>query len=218
MKLLFAASEVRPWSSTGGLSDVLEALPRALSLTGRHEVFVVSPLYRSARRVAERMGADLGFGSPPDPAKVMDEIAALSPLWRGVSYERLQGDAAFLQWPCESADDPGTAIVHEGGAFLSGKAHFRAVPWQEPGELPDDEFPMFLTTGRQLFHYNVGSEILDYLVDPAPLRIVDGYLPVLDRPGLGVEINEDVVVERARGGHDWHNPLWRHEDGSVAEW
>ncbi|MCA8879559.1 MAG: galactonate dehydratase [Rhodobacteraceae bacterium] len=67
-------------------------------------------------------------------------------------------------------------------------------------------------------HYNVGSEILDYLVDPAPLRIVDGYLPVLDRPGLGVEINEDVVVERARGGHDWHNPLWRHEDGSVAEW
>ncbi|MCB9595066.1 MAG: formate dehydrogenase subunit alpha [Sandaracinaceae bacterium] len=123
------------------------------------------PVLGAARRdldiyqlVAERMGADLGFGSPPDPAKVMDEIAALSPLWRGVSYERLQGDAAFLQWPCESADDPGTAIVHEGGAFLSGKAHFRAVPWQEPGELPDDEFPMFLTTGRQLFHYNVGTQ------------------------------------------------------------
>ncbi|MBX3274840.1 MAG: formate dehydrogenase subunit alpha [Sandaracinaceae bacterium] len=108
--------------------------------------------------VAERMGVDLGFGSPPDPAKVMDEIAALSPLWRGVSYARLEGDGAFLQWPCRSADDPGTAIVHEGGAFLSGKARFRAVPWQEPGETPDDEFPLYLTTGRQLFHYNVGTQ------------------------------------------------------------
>ncbi|MCA9607063.1 MAG: formate dehydrogenase subunit alpha [Myxococcales bacterium] len=108
--------------------------------------------------VAERMGADLGFGSPPDPSKVMDEIAALSPLWRGVSYRRLQGDGAFLQWPCRSEDDPGTKIVHEGGAFLSGKARFRAVPWQEPGETPDAEYPLFLTTGRQLFHYNVGTQ------------------------------------------------------------
>jgi len=108
--------------------------------------------------VAERMGADLGFGSPPDPAAVMDEIAALSPMWRGVSYDRLQGDGAFLQWPCVSPDDPGTTIVHKDGAFLSGKAIFRAVPWQEPGELPDDDFPLFLTTGRQLFHYNVGTQ------------------------------------------------------------
>ncbi len=108
--------------------------------------------------VAERMGADLGFGSPPDPSAVMDELAALSPLWRGVSYDRLEGDGAFLQWPCVSADDPGTTIVHEGGAFLSGKASFRAVPWQPPAELPDESFPLFLTTGRQLFHYNVGTQ------------------------------------------------------------
>lgn len=67
-------------------------------------------------------------------------------------------------------------------------------------------------------HYNVGNDVLDYLVDPAPLRIVDGYLPVLDRPGLGVEINEAFVEERAQTGHRWRNPAWRHEDGSVAEW
>ncbi|HHH29288.1 MAG TPA: formate dehydrogenase subunit alpha [Polyangiaceae bacterium] len=108
--------------------------------------------------VAERMGADLGFGSPPDPAAVMDELAALSPNWRGVSYSRLEGDGAFLQWPCTSSDHPGTKIVHEGGRFLSGKAQFRAVPWQPPAELPDDNFPLFLTTGRQLFHYNVGTQ------------------------------------------------------------
>ncbi|MCB1752714.1 MAG: galactonate dehydratase [Gammaproteobacteria bacterium] len=67
-------------------------------------------------------------------------------------------------------------------------------------------------------HYNVDNDVLDYLVDPEPLRIVDGYLPLLQRPGLGVEINEAFVRERARTGHRWRNPLWRHEDGSVAEW
>jgi len=67
-------------------------------------------------------------------------------------------------------------------------------------------------------HYNVGNDVLDYLTDPAPLRIEDGYLPLLTGPGLGVEINEAFVIERAKDGHRWRNPLWRHEDGSVAEW
>lgn len=67
-------------------------------------------------------------------------------------------------------------------------------------------------------HYNVDNDVLDYLVDPAPLRIEDGYLPLLAGPGLGVEINEAFVIDRAKDGHRWRNPLWRHEDGSVAEW
>ncbi|MCP5416479.1 MAG: galactonate dehydratase [Chromatiaceae bacterium] len=67
-------------------------------------------------------------------------------------------------------------------------------------------------------HYNVDNDVLDYLTDPQPLRIVDGYLPLLERPGLGVEINQAFVEEQARTGHRWRNPLWRHEDGSVAEW
>ncbi|MBV5265821.1 galactonate dehydratase [Pinisolibacter aquiterrae] len=67
-------------------------------------------------------------------------------------------------------------------------------------------------------HYNRDNDVLDYLVDPAPLAIVDGYLPLLDRPGLGVEIDEAFVEERAKVGHRWRNPNWRHADGSVAEW
>ncbi|MDO6461879.1 galactonate dehydratase [Granulosicoccaceae sp. 1_MG-2023] len=67
-------------------------------------------------------------------------------------------------------------------------------------------------------HYNVGNDVLDYLVDPAPLSIKDGYISLLTKPGLGVEINEEYVIERAKEGHCWRNPLWRHEDGSVAEW
>ncbi|MCB1759901.1 MAG: galactonate dehydratase [Gammaproteobacteria bacterium] len=67
-------------------------------------------------------------------------------------------------------------------------------------------------------HYNVDNDVLDYLVDSAPLRIEAGYVALLEKPGLGVEINEALVIERAGAGHRWRNPLWRHEDGSVAEW
>jgi galactonate dehydratase len=69
-------------------------------------------------------------------------------------------------------------------------------------------------------HYNVGNDVLDYLIDPEPLNIIDGYIPLLTRPGLGVEINEDFVIEQATKakGQNWRNPLWRHEDGSAAEW
>ena len=109
-------------------------------------------------RVAARMGHPLGFGESPDSSAVMDELAALSPNWRGVSYARLEGEGGFLQWPCRDADDPGTAIVHEGGDFLRGRGLFVGAPWQEPGELPSAEYPFFLTTGRQLFHYNVGTQ------------------------------------------------------------
>ena len=110
--------------------------------------------------IARRMGRDLGFtpngGSGVDPSLIMDELASLSPKWRGVTYARLE-DAGFLQWPCEDAGHPGTEIVHRDGAFLRGRARLTPTPWQEPGELPDHEYPLMLTTGRQLFHYNVGS-------------------------------------------------------------
>ena len=110
--------------------------------------------------IARRMGVDLGFdcgpNTPIDPAKIMDEIAKLTPKWAGVSYQRLE-ELKFIQWPCWDKDHPGTDIVHRDGAFLRGKAKLTPTPWQEPGELPDDEYPFMLTTGRQLFHYNVGT-------------------------------------------------------------
>lgn len=111
-----------------------------------------------ARRMGVDLGADDGPGTPVNPARVMDEIAALSPKWGGVSYDRLEKHG-FLQWPCWDPDHPGTPVVHAGGKTLrsDGKARLTPTPWQEPGELPDEEYPMMLTTGRQLFHYNVGT-------------------------------------------------------------
>jgi formate dehydrogenase major subunit len=111
-----------------------------------------------ARRMGVDLGADDGPGTPVNPGKIMDELALLSSKWGGVSYQRLD-DLGFLQWPCWDPDHPGTAVVHAGGETLrpDGKARLTPTPWQEPGELPDDEYPWMLTTGRQLFHYNVGT-------------------------------------------------------------
>ena len=67
-------------------------------------------------------------------------------------------------------------------------------------------------------HYNQGNDLLDYLTDPSVFVYKDGYADIPNGPGLGIEINEAYVKERAAIGHDWHNPIWRNPDGAVAEW
>ena len=67
-------------------------------------------------------------------------------------------------------------------------------------------------------HYSNGSELLDYLVDPGIFHFESGYVTIPSGPGLGIEINEEHVRAMAKHGHAWRNPLWRHRDGSIAEW
>ncbi|MCI3921574.1 galactonate dehydratase [Paenibacillus sp. TRM 82003] len=67
-------------------------------------------------------------------------------------------------------------------------------------------------------HYNQGSDLLDYLVDPGVFHYKDGYVARLEAPGLGIEVNEAKVREMAKVGHRWRNLVWRNADGSVAEW
>jgi galactonate dehydratase len=67
-------------------------------------------------------------------------------------------------------------------------------------------------------HYNQGNDLLDYLRDPAVFHYLDGYVAIPQGPGLGIEISEEFVEEMAQTGHRWRNPIWRHKDGSVAEW
>ncbi|MBF0285206.1 MAG: formate dehydrogenase subunit alpha [Magnetococcales bacterium] len=111
-------------------------------------------------RLARAMGRDLGAAATPDgpmdPVRVMGEIARLSPNWRGISYDRLEA-SGFLQWPCPAPDHPGTTLVHAGGEFIRGRARLTPTPWHPPAEEPDADYPFLLTTGRILFHYNVGT-------------------------------------------------------------
>ncbi|MEK9523372.1 galactonate dehydratase [Streptomyces venezuelae] len=67
-------------------------------------------------------------------------------------------------------------------------------------------------------HYNTGSDLLDYLVDPSVFRYEDGHVALLTAPGLGIEVDAKAVERAAETGHRWRNPVWRHKDGSFAEW
>ena len=67
-------------------------------------------------------------------------------------------------------------------------------------------------------HYNQGNDLLDYIRNPEVFKYEDGFVSIPQGPGLGIEVNEEKVREMAKVGHRWRNPVWRHEDGSVAEW
>ncbi len=104
--------------------------------------------------VARRMGADgFDFGSP---AEIMNEIAKVAPQYGGVSYERL--DMGTLQWPCPSADNPGTSLLHvDGFPTPDGRARFVPVEQGEVAEPTDADFPLVLSTGRVLYHFHTGT-------------------------------------------------------------
>lgn len=67
-------------------------------------------------------------------------------------------------------------------------------------------------------HYNKDADLLDYLADPDVFAFEDGYVDIPTGPGLGIELDEDIVREAAGDGDFWEAPIWRHDDGSVAEW
>lgn len=79
--------------------------------------------------------------------------------------------------------------------------------------------PNFLIQEQSLgIHYNVGNDLLDYLVDPAVFRFVDGYVERPTASGLGIVVDEAAVRRADEAGHRWRAPVWRHRDGSFAEW
>lgn len=67
-------------------------------------------------------------------------------------------------------------------------------------------------------HYNVGKSVLDYVKNGQDFAFADGYVQLPTLPGLGVEVNKELVLQENETPHTWQNPVWRHEDGSVAEW
>jgi galactonate dehydratase len=67
-------------------------------------------------------------------------------------------------------------------------------------------------------HYNKGYDLLDYMENPEVFNLQNGYISLLNEPGLGVKIDEEKLREAQKIGHQWSNPIWRNQDGSFAEW
>ncbi len=103
--------------------------------------------------LSQRLGLPTTFHSPQD---VMREIATVTPSWAGVTYDRLEG--AGLQYPVPTADHPGTAFLFDHAFPTSdGRATFIPVEYTDPVELPDDDYPFVMNTGRQLYHWHTGT-------------------------------------------------------------
>ncbi len=101
--------------------------------------------------VSTAMGYAMHYDSAAD---VFDEMASLTPSYGGISYERIED--VGLQWPCPTADHPGTGFLHEG-RFTRGKGLLHVIKFRPAAEVPDDEYPFVLSTGRTLYHYNIGN-------------------------------------------------------------
>jgi formate dehydrogenase major subunit/formate dehydrogenase alpha subunit len=101
--------------------------------------------------LARALGADWPEYRTPEDA--WNEFADLAPNWSGIRYDRIED--VGLQWPCTDRDHPGSAYLHSPHpARPNGKGKFFPVEYQPPIEEPDDEYPLILSTGRTLYHYN----------------------------------------------------------------
>jgi formate dehydrogenase major subunit/formate dehydrogenase alpha subunit len=89
------------------------------------------------------------------PADIMKEINALTPSYAGITHERLE-KGETLQWPCPTAEHPGTPILHTK-QFARGKGKFMPIDHVPPSERTDDDYPMILSTGRVLYHWHGGE-------------------------------------------------------------
>ncbi|NRQ37744.1 galactonate dehydratase [Nonomuraea sp. NN258] len=168
----------------------------------------------------------------PEHAHLLRDVVTCSPV-PVATGERLYGRTDFLA-PLEA----GVAVVQPDLSHAGGISEVRRIAAlaETRGAVLAPHCPLgpialaaslqvafatpnFLIQEQSIgIHYHEGAELLDYVTDPAPLDIVAGHIAAPPGHGLGITVDEDAVREADRKGHAWRNPVWRHDDGSMAEW
>ena len=157
------------------------------------------PDWRIIQDVANHLGADWNY---EHPSQVMDEIARLTPLFAGVSYQRLEGYQS-LQWPvaADGADQP--LLYTDGFAFPDGKARLFPVSWIGPTDQPDRQFDLHLNNGRMLEHFHEGN--LTYRVPGIEEKTPDTF----------VEVSPQLAEERGLQSGSWVRLISRYGEVRV---
>jgi formate dehydrogenase alpha subunit len=143
--------------------------------------------------VATRMGYPFEYA---DTVEVIDEIASLTPIYGGMSHDRIR--KIGLQWPCLDKNHPGTKYLHKG-KFARGLGKFHGIEHKPPAEVQDEEYPFILSTGRMRFHYNVGTmSRRTHLLD-REFGFMFVEVNEADGEKLGIEDMDDCKVTTRRG-------------------
>lgn len=143
--------------------------------------------------MSEAMGYPMHYSNP---GEIMDEIAGLTPIYGGISYERLENGT--LQWPCKNQTDGGTKILHTE-QFSRGKGKFIPARYSPPVEIPDKKYPFILTTGRILyqFHTRTMTGKVKGLNEIAPMNIA--HINIEDAKRLNINSGDRIILESRRG-------------------
>ena len=179
----------------------IQMVHKAVETTGdaKPDWWIISELAKRILSEGDRKinGGEYSSWEYENTAEIAAEIAALTPIYAGVLQERLE-TGQTLQWPVRGLDHPGTPILHVG-EFSRGKGQFNPIEHIPPVELPDDQYPMILSTGRVLYHWHGGqmTRRSKGLLDIYPEALIEVSQEDADRMGLNG--NKRVRVSSRRG-------------------
>lgn len=235
-----ASGRLSPIPTSAEVDAVVGRVAAARDALGEHRDIAVDFHGRAGSAAVRRILPEIAPLRPffaeepvlPDQAHRLHDIVTCSPVPIATG-ERLYGRAEFLA-PLQA----GVAVVQPDLSHAGGISEVRRIAAlaETHGAVLAPHCPLgpislaaslqvalatpnFLIQEQSIgIHYHQGSELLDYLVDPAPFAFVDGHINRLDAPGLGITVDEAAVRKADATGHAWRNPVWRHDDGSFAEW
>ncbi len=143
--------------------------------------------------ISAKMGYPMTYASA---GEIMAEINRVAPSYAGITYDRIEKEG--IQWPCPDMSHPGTRFLHRD-RFSRGLGLFHAIEYLPPAELPDEEYPLLLSTGRVLYHYHTGTmtRLAQGSTERCPESLVE--IHPLDAEKLGLEDGQMVRVTSRRG-------------------
>src|SRR6056297_2311926 len=231
-----ATAELRAVDTPAAVTDAVDRIAAVREAVGDEVDVGVDFHGRVSKPMAKRLVAAL---EPYDPFFVEEPVLpehndALPEIAAKTTTPIATGERMFSRWDFKEVFEQGSVDViqpdlsHAGGitevnkiASMAEAYDVALAPHCPLGPVAlascvqvDAAAPNALIQEQSLdIHYNEGGDVLDYLADPSVFEYEDGYVELPEGPGLGIEVDEDAV--RDSDDPDWHNPVWRHEDGSV---
>jgi galactonate dehydratase len=238
------SAQLRPIDTAAAANGVVDRVTAVRDVLGDDGDIAVDFHGRVSTPMARRL---LGLLEPLQPMFVEEPVLPehghiLASVVAGTTVPIATGERLYSRADFRHAFEAGIAVAQPDVAHAGGISEVRRIaavaemydvtiaPHCPLGPIAlaaclqvDFAAPNVLIQEQSLgIHYNVGSDLLDYLVDPSVFAYHDGWVDRLLRPGLGIEVDGDAVAEASRrlveSGENWRTPIWRHDDGSLAEW